>query len=159
MQGPMTKEKAIREFNKKKHDKSDKGDYRILEKDYNFTDPAEAKKKEEESYDKSKLHPKVKEFVRMIFDMKMMNSQMKEIGYDAEKMPLGKLAPSTIKKGFDVLKNIAKELENAKPSSAHLAELTSEFYSQIPHNFGMSRAPIIDSNKKVKDKLEMLESI
>lgn len=33
-----------------------------------------------------------------------------EIGYDASKMPLGKLAKSTIDKGFKVLEDISKLL-------------------------------------------------
>jgi poly [ADP-ribose] polymerase 2/3/4 len=59
-------------------------------------------KKEEKPKDEpaSTLDPSVQELIRMIFDMKMMNIQMKEIGYDAKKMPLGKLAKSSIKKGY-----------------------------------------------------------
>lgn len=41
---------------------------------------------------------------------------MKEIGYDAKKMPLGKLAASTINKGFDVLKKISEELNKKTPN-------------------------------------------
>jgi poly [ADP-ribose] polymerase len=38
--------------------------------------------------------------------MKMMNNQMKEIGYDAKKMPLGKLAKASILKGYESLKGL-----------------------------------------------------
>lgn len=38
--------------------------------------------------------------MRLIFDMKMINTSMKEIGYDAKKMPLGKLGDNTIKQAF-----------------------------------------------------------
>ena len=41
--------------------------------------------------------------------MKMMNNQMKEIGYDAKKMPLGKLAKSSIMKGYEALKGLMDE--------------------------------------------------
>lgn len=34
--------------------------------------------------------------MRLIFDMNMINNSMKEIGYDAKKMPLGKLGDTTI---------------------------------------------------------------
>lgn len=36
----------------------------------------------------------------------MMNSQMKEIGYDSSKMPLGKLAKSSILKGYESLNKL-----------------------------------------------------
>jgi poly [ADP-ribose] polymerase len=55
---------------------------------------------------KSDLNPKVQDLIRTIFDMKMMNNQMKEIGYDAKKMPLGKLAKSSIMKGYNALKGL-----------------------------------------------------
>ena len=38
--------------------------------------------------------------------MKMMNSQMKEIGYDSQKMPLGKLAKASIMRGYEALKGL-----------------------------------------------------
>lgn len=44
-------------------------------------------------------------------------------------MPLGKLAASTIKKGFDVLKQISDELNKKTASTLELQTLTSEFYS------------------------------
>ncbi|CAK84112.1 unnamed protein product (macronuclear) [Paramecium tetraurelia] len=158
---------AISQYQKKIHEKSVKGDYRILEKDYSGeNDPKALEKleklreqKEKESFNKSKLHQRVKELIRLIFDMKMMNNQMREIGYDAKKMPLGKLAATTIKKGFDVLKQIQDELDKKNKNVVELQRLTSEFYSQIPHDFGMNKAPLIDTKEKVKAKLEMLEAI
>lgn len=44
--------------------------------------------------------------MRLIFDMKMIDNQMKEIGYDSSKMPLGKLAKSSIMKGYEALKKL-----------------------------------------------------
>lgn len=46
--------------------------------------------------------------------MKMMNNQMKEIGYDAKKMPLGKLAKSAIMKGYEALKGLMDEVKGKK---------------------------------------------
>ncbi len=34
----------------------------------------------------------------------MMNNQLKEVGYDIKKMPLGKLSKSNIIKGYEALK-------------------------------------------------------
>jgi poly [ADP-ribose] polymerase len=38
--------------------------------------------------------------MKLIFDMNMINSAMKEIGYDAKKMPLGKLGDNTVKEAY-----------------------------------------------------------
>ena len=54
----------------------------------------------------SKLSKEVQDLINLIFDMKMIDKGMKEIGYDAKKMPLGKLAKSSILKGYEALKNL-----------------------------------------------------
>ena len=62
-----------------------------------------AKKKDgddDEPETQSNLPERVQDLIKLIFDMKMMNNQMKEIGYDAKKMPLGKLAKASIMKGY-----------------------------------------------------------
>lgn len=69
-------------------------------------DHKQEKIKEEEI--ESQLAKEVQDLIRLIFDMKMMNSQMKEIGYDTKKMPLGKLSKSSIEKGYEAL-NILME--------------------------------------------------
>ncbi|CAD8108632.1 unnamed protein product [Paramecium primaurelia] len=166
-QSYLKAESAKKGYESKVRQKSVKGEYRVLERDYSGEqDPKELERleklredKEKESYNKSNLHQKIKDLVRLIFDMKMINNQMKDIGYDAKKTPLGKLAASTIKKGFDVLKQISEELQNKIPDQVVLQRLSSEFYSQIPHDFGYLRAPVIDTPQMVKNKLDMLESI
>jgi len=39
----------------------------------------------------------LQDLIKLIFDVNIMNNTMKEIGYDAKKMPLGRLGESTIK--------------------------------------------------------------
>jgi poly [ADP-ribose] polymerase len=84
---------------------------------------------------------------------------MAEFGYDAKKMPLGKLSLSSIRKGYDVLKRITDFLEGNTTET--LEALSSEFYTVIPHNFGFKKMNefVIRDSSMVKDKLEMLESL
>ena len=92
--------------------------------------------------------------------MKMMTNQMKEIGYDAKKMPLGKLAKSSILRGYEALKGLMEEIK-AKKRHEVIQRLSSDFYSEIPHDFGFQRMQnfILDTETKVKGKLEMLQSL
>mgnify|MGYP001382707378 CR=1 FL=1 len=73
--------------------------------------------------------------MQLIFDLKMMNNQMKEIGYDAKKMPLGKLSKTNIEKGYKILSDIAECLKK-KNQKDQIEKLSSDFYSYIPHDFG-----------------------
>ena len=63
---------------------------------------------------------------------------MKKLGYDDKKMPLGKLAPQIIKKGYEALNKINKELNKKNSNRNELQELSSEFYTYIPHDIGFA---------------------
>ncbi|KAK3842766.1 MAG: poly polymerase catalytic domain-containing protein [Linnemannia gamsii] len=118
-------------------------------------------KEEEQPIPESKLHPKVQDLVSMIFNTKMMDQQMMELDYDAKKMPLGKLAKATILGGYEVLKKIAEIIIEPRSSTIQrqLSDLSSDFYTVIPHAFGMRVPPIINSAQMLKTKLEMLEAL
>ena len=73
---------------------------------------------------------------------------------DVKKMPLGKLSKSQIAKGFDVLDDIEKEL-NAKRATK-LNELSSKFYTVIPHDFGRKVPPPIKDLEMLRSKMDML---
>jgi len=92
--------------------------------------------------------------------MKMMNNAMKEIGYDAKKMPLGKLAKSSILKGYEALKVLMDEVKGKRRSDV-INQASGEFYSYIPHDFGFAKMQqfVLDTDVKVKAKLEMLQTL
>ena len=50
-------------------------------------------------------------------------------------MPVGKLSAKAIEKGYDVLNRITESLKK-KTGNSKLQDLSSEFYSLIPHDFG-----------------------
>lgn len=44
--------------------------------------------------------------MELIFDINMMNKQMIQIGYNVNKMPLGKLSKENIKRGYSILQQL-----------------------------------------------------
>lgn len=166
LKGPFQDlEKAKAEYTKKFNDKT-KGGYIEVQISYDEEDekkePATVKKavRQEIKKEESKLDKRVEKLINLIFDLKMMTNTLAEIGYDSKKMPLGKLSLITIKQGMEVL----KELETAlrKPASANvLSDLSSKFFSLIPHDFGFKHMSqfIINSTEKLKEKIQMLESL
>ncbi|XP_058200104.1 poly [ADP-ribose] polymerase 2 [Rhododendron vialii] len=107
----------------------------------------------------TRLESRIAKFISLICNVSMMKQQMMEIGYNAEKLPLGKLSKSTILKGYDVLKKIADVI--GKSNRTKLEQLSGEFYTVIPHDFGFKkmREFVIDSPQKLKSKLEMVEAL
>jgi len=55
----------------------------------------------------SKMDAGLQKLINLIFDVNIMNNTMKEIGYDAKKMPLGRLGDSTIKEAYGVLSKLS----------------------------------------------------
>ncbi|KAJ4963907.1 hypothetical protein NE237_023846 [Protea cynaroides] len=107
----------------------------------------------------SQLEPRVAKFISLICNTSMMKQQMLEIGYNAEKLPLGKLSKVTILKGYDVLKRIADVIGQSNRKQLEL--LSGEFYTVIPHDFGFKKMCefVIDTPQKLKKKLEMVEAL
>ena len=73
---------------------------------------------------------------------------------DVKKMPLGKISKSQIAKGFEALEKIEDAINNSKTSQ--LAELSSVFYTLIPHDFGRQRPPTISNSDTLRRKMDML---
>lgn len=68
----------------------------------------------------------------------MMNKQMVQIGYNVDKMPLGKLSKDNIKRGYGILKELYDEIKTGKKRQGEIVRLTNDFFSYIPHDFGFS---------------------
>lgn len=84
-------------------------DYSGKEKESTVTEsPGHALRKQPQE---SKLEPRIAKFISLVCNLSMMNQQMMEIGYNANKLPLGKLSKSTILKGYNVLKRLADVID------------------------------------------------
>ncbi|TMW94770.1 hypothetical protein EJD97_009818 [Solanum chilense] len=107
----------------------------------------------------TKLEAPIAKFISLICDINMMRQQMMEIGYNANKLPLGKLSKKTILKGYDVLKNIADVI--GQSNRTLLEDLSSQFYTVIPHDFGFQKMCefVIDTLPKLKRKIEMVKAL
>uniref|UniRef100_A0A453SNI5 Poly [ADP-ribose] polymerase n=1 Tax=Aegilops tauschii subsp. strangulata TaxID=200361 RepID=A0A453SNI5_AEGTS len=168
-----TRDEAIDEFEGKFEDKtknswSDRKNferyakkYTWLEMDYGEVDKETVQKKGSitDQIKETKLETRTAQFISLICNISMMKQQMMEIGYNADKLPLGKLSKSTILKGYDVLKRISNVISRA--DRRQLEQLTGEFYTVIPHDFGFKkmREFLIDTPQKLKAKLEMVEAL
>ena len=88
---------------------------------------------------KSKLDSKVQNLLKLIFDHDMFKAQMETFKIDTKKMPLGKLSHAQILKGYDCLEKLEKAVESL--NQADINQLSSQFYTLIPHSFGRNKPP------------------
>ncbi|KAA3675832.1 poly [ADP-ribose] polymerase, partial [Paragonimus westermani] len=146
-------------------------------------------KKEQQTTIESVLHPAVQALIRLICDRRCMEEAVTELKYDARRAPLGKLTKEQVKAGYTALNKIADciaaltaqldtssasgkaEKKHSKPkrtpSNANeqrkwehaLLMACNEFYTRIPHDFGMRVPPLLRTIDEVKEKLELLQAL
>ena len=150
-------------FMRKFRDKTKNHSYQEIFIDYEAEikkeDLPEAKPKNENKKKfKNTLSQDVMDLISLIYNKKMINDNLHEIGYDSKKMPLGKLSPLTLTNGLNILKEIETELKSPTPNRDNLTKFSSNFYTQIPHDFGFKKMSnfIIDTLDKVKEKIDMI---
>ncbi|EDO26345.1 predicted protein, partial [Nematostella vectensis] len=135
------------------------GKYDLLIMDYKAeeNDEVDAPVKEEKpAKPESKLDCRVRELVELICNVQAMEEALKEMKYDTKKAPLGKLTTDQIKAGYEALKKIESCISKGDYGNK-LVKACDEFYTRIPHCFGMKRPPLLRTNEEVKEKLELLE--
>lgn len=73
-------------------------------------------------------------------------------------MPLGKLSKQQIARGFEALEALEEALKDPGnvAGGRSLEDLSSHFYTVIPHNFGRNRPPLIKSLELLRAKKDML---
>ncbi|KAL0236222.1 hypothetical protein GEMRC1_002804 [Eukaryota sp. GEM-RC1] len=144
------------------------GKYAIVEVDYTRSDdeedvqPAETVDQSETSSPKSsgpliKLPTALDSFIKFIFDSNFYREAQEQMGYSSDKLPLGKLSASQIKKAYQILSTI-QDVINAK-ASGDIQELTSQYYTTIPTNFGMKKPPLIRSDDHIGTLIKNLADL
>ncbi|KAA1468416.1 PARP-domain-containing protein [Dentipellis sp. KUC8613] len=186
VKGPFPAVQAIAMFKKQFKDKTSstweqrktmvakKGKYTWLERSFEEDKESEEKKagpskevKEEEPIPESTLAFEIQELCRLIFSTSLIEAHLSSMNYDANKLPLGKLAKSTILNGFAALKSLSEVISDPNSDTAKqlgglanaCVELTGRYYSIIPHVFGRNRPIVINDMTILKKELELVDAL
>ncbi|MFT7800163.1 poly ADP-ribose polymerase 2 isoform X1 [Arapaima gigas] len=104
------------------------------------------------------LDTKLQSLLHLICDIKAMEESVLEMKFDVKKAPLGKLTVDQIKAGYTSLKRIEDCLKK-KCSNKELVEACNQFYTRIPHDFGLRTPPLIRTEEELKEKIALLEAL
>uniref|UniRef100_A0A8C9ZR94 Poly [ADP-ribose] polymerase n=1 Tax=Sander lucioperca TaxID=283035 RepID=A0A8C9ZR94_SANLU len=127
------------------------GKYDMVFVDYSTNEKARTKRP-------SKLDVRLQSLLELICDLKAMEECVLEMKFDTRKAPLGKLTSEQIRAGYMALKKIEDCLKK-KGSSRDLLEACNQFYTRIPHDFGLRTPPIIRTEDELKEKIALLEAL
>ncbi|KAM7400173.1 hypothetical protein PAMA_004733 [Pampus argenteus] len=128
-------------------------DYSANEKEAEQTTVDTAPKKKP-----STLDVRIQSLLELICDLKTMEECVLEMKFDTKKAPLGKLTTEQIRAGYAALKRIEACLKK-KGSNRELLEACNQFYTRIPHDFGLKIPPIIHTEDELKEKIKLLEAL
>ncbi|XP_067870541.1 poly [ADP-ribose] polymerase 2 isoform X2 [Heterodontus francisci] len=139
------------------------GKYDVLSRDYSGDAPAEkegGKVAEAAKAPKveSKLDRRVQELIELICNIQAMEEMVIQLKYDTKKAPLGKLTTAQIKAGYLSLQKI-EDCMNRNVTGKALVEACNEFYTRIPHDFGLKTPPLIRTKKELQEKVGLLEAL
>jgi poly [ADP-ribose] polymerase len=170
--GPFsTAEVAIKDFVKKFKDKtrndwSERENFTVVKGKYTLLEMAGDEDIEEDQVDAAietdsnkeeapcSLDKPTQELIKLIFDNDMFKAALQKFDIDTKKMPLGKLSKTQIAKGFEALEELEEAIKGKKTSKIN--ELSSKFYTVIPHSFGRSTPPAIKTTEELQNKYDML---
>ncbi|KAH9486025.1 Poly [ADP-ribose] polymerase 2 [Psilocybe cubensis] len=180
--GPFSSSTAVNEFKKQFRSKTavaweqrvgmvpKPGKYTWLERDYGdeeSKDDDQKAAKDEVIIPDSKLPSEIQELCNLLFSTSIIDAHLSSMNYDARKLPLGKLAKSTILSGFSALKTLADVIQNPTGPTATqyggmrraCEQLSSAYYSVIPHDFGRNRPVVIDNEIALKKELDLVDAL
>ncbi|KAF8791322.1 Poly [ADP-ribose] polymerase 2 like protein [Argiope bruennichi] len=107
---------------------------------------------------KSRLPSDIQKLMEIICDKKRMEDILKEMSYDSAQTPLGKLTLKQIIEGYIALRKVA-DILSAGGKGPLLVNACNDFYTKIPHSFGMKVPPVLRTQHDIDEKLKMLEAL
>ena len=147
--GPYDLDSALKDFNKKfrektglgwtnRHATPKSGKYTFLEKIYDESDdeakPQSSKVKDEANSNgigpskeastseavPCSLHPSLQSLMQLIFNEKHFDAVLDKMGYNSDKLPLGKLSKAVMSKGYGLLSQLSLVLTEPGHAAAKL---------------------------------------
>ncbi|XP_077317278.1 poly [ADP-ribose] polymerase 2 isoform X2 [Lithobates pipiens] len=150
-------------WSEREHFEKVAGKYDMLHLDYNTTTEeeknlVEVDKPSDIPKPESKLETSVQALIQLICNMQNMEETVLEMKYDTKKAPLGKLTVEQIRAGYSSLQRIEDCIKLQKLGK-HLLEACNEFYTRIPHDFGLRTPPLIRTIEELALKVRLLEAL
>ncbi|GMT03111.1 hypothetical protein PENTCL1PPCAC_25285, partial [Pristionchus entomophagus] len=140
------------------------GKYTMIEMDYGSgaTEGEDAVKIEEQEEEEkkckveSKLDGRVQQLMHLMCSFRQMQQAVKQLEFDADKSPLGKLTQQQIKEGYACLSKIEKFIEK-KDFGAEFKMAVNEYYTKVPHACGFRPPALIRTPQLLKQEIELLD--
>jgi poly [ADP-ribose] polymerase len=102
----------------------------------------------------SKLDPQTKDLIDVLFSKETRNTALTSFHLDLARLPLGVPSTDQIQIGVSILNKIEEKLDGTRMTE-DFNDLSSQFYTAIPHSFGRSRPPCIQTQEFLQQRYDM----
>jgi poly [ADP-ribose] polymerase len=106
-------------------------------------------------YMPSKLDGKTKDLIGVLFSKDMRDQALNSFNLDLKRLPLGVPSKKQIQFGVSILNKIEDKIQGSHCIQDSFSSLSSQFYTAIPHSFGRSRPPVIQSQTALQERYDM----
>ncbi|CAF0900722.1 unnamed protein product [Adineta steineri] len=107
----------------------------------------------------SNLSPSVQDLIHLIFNVETMKQTLLSFDIDLTKMPLGKLSKNQLNNVYQILTQLQILITNGSSTKTSIIDASNQFYTLIPHDFGLNKAIILDNIDLIQNKTEMIDNL
>ncbi|CAF3934676.1 unnamed protein product [Adineta steineri] len=107
----------------------------------------------------SNLSPSVQDLIHLIFNVETMKQTLLSFDIDLTKMPLGKLSKNQLNNAYQILTQLQILITNGSSTKTSIIDASNQFYTLIPHDFGLNKAIILDNIDLIQNKTEMIDNL
>ena len=93
-----------------------------------------------------------------IFGAVLVIAVLYPLQIDMKKMPLGNLSKRQLQSAYSVLSELQQEIAGGKNPSK-LLDASNRFYTLVPHDFGLQKPTVLDTDELISAKTKMLDDL
>jgi poly [ADP-ribose] polymerase len=106
-----------------------------------------------------KIESRLKYFLELISNEKMLADTLVKLNIDAKKMPLGKISSSQLDEATSILAKLKTIVTSKTFDSSEITNLTSQFYTLVPHSFGRKKPTLLESQDLIDASQDLIDEL
>ena len=105
-----------------------------------------------------KLNDRLKLFLDLISNEKMLSDTLIKLNIDSKKMPLGKISNSQLEKAAELLKKLKTIIETTSDANT-INQLCSDYYTLVPYSCGRRKPPLLEDAEAIDKCIALVDEL
>lgn len=105
----------------------------------------------------SVLTPQLQALLGLCLNEDTITEQLESMEIDTKKMPLGRISQTQLEAGRKILEKLAHVV--AGETKGSIGQLTSDFYTKVPHSFGRRTPTPLNTRELIQGKFDLINTL